>query len=645
MYPYIQNFLKHAFVILLLAMSNVVLQGQDYYFFDQKDRHNIIRSANTERGKQILDSLDNIVKYRLSFPMDVPTLEGGHTHDYFCPIHNCRFDFDWNKPNAHHCKECGKDWSNIAKYNWAWVGMGHYDNQRFLKVCTYLYLATKNTKYAQFIKGLLLDYSSKYPTYISHNTKRIPLGRNSGKMFAQSLDEAVFVSDAAIAYSIAKDIMTADEQRQIEKGYLMNCAELLCNSKGGGNWQVWHNSGLIAIGVAMENDSLIDIALNDPRHGYHAMNKQNILDDGWWNEGSPTYHFYPLQAMLLSAEAARCRGINLYDDKLYRMFASPAQAAYPDLMLPSHNDGWYGQTLLGCADMYELAYLRFGKEDLLNTLKRIYAVIPRNSIESLMNDEEIVPDKKEHVRQSVNFPHIGFTALFSGNNSVYLKYGRHGGSHGHPDKLSIVIHDGQEEIVSDLGTTAYGVPDYKGWYKKTISHSTLSVDGEDQKSTTGKLVNFKADKNGGIAEAVSDKAYEGVIMHRKIDLKGNILKDTFKATSETEHLYDYVLILTKPPIFSIKGSPILLDNSAAYKKIVNAQVWNGKGMVSFQVGRHTVKLSLAGNKNFEIITGDAPGIPPTKYISETSDNKRIYPLIIRIKDKNLEIKTIWDLKN
>ena len=128
-------------------------------------------------------------------------------------------------------------------------------------------------------------------------------GLNSGKLFGQSLDESVWASDAARAYSVAKGIMSSDEVKKIETGYLRPCAELLLKRRGGGNWQVWHNSGLIALGVALEDDRIIDIALNDEQCGYYALMERHVHDDGWWNEGSPTYHYYPLRAMLLSAEA------------------------------------------------------------------------------------------------------------------------------------------------------------------------------------------------------------------------------------------------------------------------------------------------------------------------------------------------------
>lgn len=67
---------------------------------------------------------------------------------------------------------------------------------------------------------------------------------------------------------------------------------------------------------------------------------------------------------------------------------------------------------------------------------------------------------------SVHFKETGYTVLRSGTKTVVMKYGPHGGGHGHPDKLSISIHDGEKEIVSDMGTCAYGVPAFTKWYRK-----------------------------------------------------------------------------------------------------------------------------------------------------------------------------------
>lgn len=80
--------------------------------------------------------------------------------------------------------------------------------------------------------------------------------------------------------------------------------------------------------------------------------------------------------------------------------------------------------------------------------------------------------------------------LRSDTRTVVLKFGGEGIGHGHPDKLSIAIHDGKRELISDFGTSGYGVPDYLKWYKRSLSHNTVTVDAKDQKEVQEKLLNL-----------------------------------------------------------------------------------------------------------------------------------------------------------
>ena len=100
---------------------------------------------------------------------------------------------------------------------------------------------------------MLLDLSRKYPAYENSDRERKYNPGTSGKLFSQSLDEADFGAiDAARAYLVASKAMTSEEQRQIENGFLRPCAELLMASRDKGNWQVWHNGGIMALGVALK---------------------------------------------------------------------------------------------------------------------------------------------------------------------------------------------------------------------------------------------------------------------------------------------------------------------------------------------------------------------------------------------------------
>lgn len=640
------NFSFTAFLLCVVSFSTLSQSGNDYYFFSQDDISNIKKSSQTDWGKEIVKTLKESVDERLKHDLEVPLLEGGHLHDYFCPVHNIQYTFNWDKPTAQYCSLCKKEWKNYVKYNWAWVNIVHDKNLGFFQACMYLYLITDDAKYAEYIRDMLLDYSKKYPTYMEHNTARNVDPKHGGKMFGQSLDESVWASYASKAYSVAKKVMATDEIKAIEKGYLQNCANMLLKRRVAGNWQVWHNSGIMALGVALQNDSLIQVALNDPQCGYHKLLSTDVYNDGWWNEGSPIYHYYPLRAILLSADAVRCRNINLYDKKLYNMLASPALGVYSDLYFPAHNDGWYGESLTAQVNLYEIAYARYQDPFFLSLLAQCYQKTKRNSTDALLNNINMDTTPDKGFFKSLCFENSGIGILRSGDKSVVLKYGPHGGGHGHPDKLSISIHNGKEELVTDLGTSAYGVPDYMQWYRKTLAHSTVTVDAKDQEKTTGALINFSPTKNGGSIEAKATEAYPGVEMSRKLSLQNNTLKDNFKCTSSDVHVYDYVLILTKKPQFTSSGETAVLTDSEVYKRIKNIEKRTAKGSVTCKIDGADLKIQSLNKDEFEIFVGEATGIPPKNPALTNAEDaiKPCYPLIIRSKNKILNLQVDWTFK-
>ena len=616
------------FLVQLVDAQNL----NDFYFYSEDDIRNIKLSAKTEWGSSILKNLEDIIKEREKHSLEIPVLEGGHGHDYFCPIHNTQFLFDWDSPKSHYCAVCKKKWSGVDRYDWAWVNFVHGANLDYLKANMYLYLATGKTKYAHKITSMLLDLSKKYPTYKIHDRERKYNPGTSGKLFSQSLDEAVWAIDAARAYLVASETMNSEERRQIKCGFLQPCADLLMSSRDKGNWQVWHNGGIIALGVSLKSDSIIHVALDRPVLGYYDMQKYHVYDDGWWNEGSVVYHFYPLRAILLSAEALRCRHINLYDQKMINMFLSPVQLLYSDLLFPSHNDGWYGTTLHDQVSLYEIVALRTDNSQLKEILAECYKKVKRTSPEALINGMDLESYENKVVLQTHLFPNLGVGVLRSGDKTVVLKAGPSGGLHGHPDKLSISIHDGNTEILPDLGTTAYGVPDCYAWYRKTISHNTVTVDKKNQNATIGKISLFKSDVVGGAIQAEVNDAYVGVNMCRSLDLDSLHLKDHFVCNSDSNHIYDYTLILREPLL--LVGAQC--DSLPEYERISNVRRIRKKGDFSFSLSNGIV-VTLNIPSSYDLFTGVAPGIPP----KGSNSGENVYPLIVRVVGENMDIKTIW----
>ncbi|MDR2472847.1 MAG: heparinase II/III family protein [Tannerella sp.] len=623
-------------IILLLLCSPFVYCDEGWDIVTANDRISIKAAAQTEWGQRIVDSLQNIVAKRRRHPLRVPLLEGGHLHQYFCPVHNVMFKWDWNSPDSHYCNLCRKSYDNEPRYQWAWINLLHRENLKYLTASMYLYIVTEDTLYAGYIRDMALDYAAKYHTYMIHNTGRVANAKQGGRMFAQSLEEGVWAAEACRAFTVAETIMTDDQKEKLRRGYLKPCADLLLNSRVGGNWQVWHNSGLLALGVALRDDSIINTALNDPACGYYTMMKRNVYHDGWWSEGSPVYHFYPLQAMIFSADAMRCRGIDLYDDKLYNMLAAPALAVYDDLSLPAHNDGWYGESLAEQTQLYEFACARFKENTpFKDVLSLCYRQTERLSPEALLNITDIKPAETLNSPPSTLFPELGVAFLRNGKQTVTLKYGPHGGGHGHPDKLSITLHNGRKELVTDLGTSAYGVPDYTQWFRKTLSHSTVTVDAKDQNPTTGRLLNFKPQKNGGIVSATVSDAYPGVEMTRTVMLKNNRLTDEFSAVSDTVHQYDYVLIFNTQPV--IKDATLIdttLNDAPVYKRISGVKQASIRKQLQISFPDGSI-FKITPDGVYQIFIGEAPGVP--NRIGSHNEYQKSFPLIIRMKTNRMKI--------
>lgn len=622
--------------------------GEGFYFFSEEDVAAIRSSAKTPWGRKIIADLGQKVKERRKYPLEVPREEGGHFHDYFCPVHNLQFTFRWDKPLAHYCSACDKEWSGNGRYDWAWIYEVHIQNQEYMYRCMYLYLATGKRQYADYIRTMLLDYAGKYDGWFEHNAGRKATDKHSGKAFAQSLNEACWATKVAMAYRAVKPVLTEEEVKAIETGYLRPAATLLLHRPAEANWQMWHNSGLAALGIALESDSIVDVAINKERYGYHYLIEKHKNSDGWINEGSPHYHYYPLEALLFTANAVRCRGIRLFDADLHDMFVEPIKGTYPDLSFPAHSDGWYGANLLSQSALYEVANARYDDPLLKRVLELTYARKKRLDPEALLSNRQIKSSGERLVQPSYSFSESGFCLLRSGARTVVLKFGGEGIGHGHPDKLSLTIHDGGRELVSDFGTSGYGIPDYLKWYKRSLSHNTVVVDAKDQRRSVGRLLSFEPRPDGGYAEAETVTAYPGVRMLRSLDLRERELKDVYTCTSDSTHLYEYVILFNEKPEMEGTPKPATLTGSEVHERIRHTHTYPYTPGFTCRTADADVRFTVAAGEVTEVVLGEASGIPANPTVKEGPGAGDVavrpcYPLIIRVKGKEMRVEADWTL--
>ncbi len=609
----------------------VVPEDDPYYFFSDEDLESIRKNAAVSWGAEMVASYEKTVRQRLKYSLSVPESEGGYGHYYYCPDCNVELTFAFASPHSHVCPQCGKTYSG-GVYDMAWISEAHNRNLDYLTACMYLYIIKEDKEYAASVAFMLDDYASHWSKWEEHSVFGDP--NTAGRMFAQSLDEAKWLCDAAMAYKTVKTTIPESVRNKLEANLFLPAAAMLKERKQTTNWQTWHNAAIASIGVATGDKELVNYAIEAPTYGFKAILASNLYSDGWWSEGSVSYHFYALQAMLKTAEAVRCMEIDLYGDDLRRMFETPLNSVYSDLSMVTHNDGWTGASLTSYARYYNLAYLRYGRpENFASVLARCWNKAGRKGAENLLNPDDI-PYTGSSSQKSCAFNDMGFAILHKNQWSVVMKYGPHGGSHGHPDKLSITLHDGQKEILPDFGSPAYSVPSFQGWYKNTLSHNTVTVDGKNQAETTGELIDF----NESSIKAKVSGAYNGVEMSRNVSLSATQMTDEFIVTGNTSHTYDYALLLTEMPSFSSQGTTASLGYDGPYSYIEDVRRIDYASGLSMTVGEKTVSFTVDGGTVEGVYVGKSLGYP-----YQNAPTSTCWPVIIRVNGDRTKISAVWRL--
>ncbi|MCX6376881.1 MAG: heparinase II/III family protein, partial [Armatimonadetes bacterium] len=269
---------------------------------------------------------------------------------------------------------------------------------------------------------------------------------------------------------------------KIESHLLRPSVETIKRYRAGkSNWQSWHNAGMMAVALCLKDEKLLDEVLNDPECGYFFQMKNSILSDGAWWEGSWSYQFYSLDALLKTAEMAHRSGINLYGAELKKCLESPLLVTMPNGRTPPVHDAEESGI---SASLYEIAAARYDDAAF----------------------QDVIAD-----------------------------------GHGHRDKLAVNYYTNGQNFAPDLGRGwPYNLPIHREWYKLTLSHNTVTVDEEPQAECEGTIESSKLDGDYQSGTARADTCYEGVRMKRTVVLGKEWLLDVFEVESDAEHTYDWI---------------------------------------------------------------------------------------------------------
>jgi hypothetical protein len=461
----------------------------------------------------------------------------------------------------------------------------HKRNATLILQSGVLYQFTGERAYADFGRDLLLTYAELYPTLVEHPRKK---EQTPGRLFWQSLNEAVWLVTAIQGYDAIYEALTEPERQVIEQRLLRPLADFLSRGQPQ-TFDKVHNHGTWAVaavgmtGYVLDDPHYVEIALygleRDGVGGFMRQLDELFSPDGYYSEG-PYYQRYALMPFVLFAQAIERnepqRGIFEYRDGILpRAIDTTIQLSYNGLFFPI-NDAIKDKGL----DTQELVYgvaIAFG----LTNDERLLSVAEVQGRVAFTGDgyrlaraidegrAKPYPFQSQSLADGPDGSWGALAILRSGNQpghqAVVFKATAQGMGHGHFDRLAWLFYDNGNEILTDYGAarflnveSKYGghyLPENTSWAKQTVAHNTLVVDEAShfggnwrlgQENSTA-LLHFEAGERADVAMARIDTAYDGVRMERALVLlkdspfQNPIVLDVLRVSTKGTHQYDLPL--------------------------------------------------------------------------------------------------------
>ncbi|MCK5843125.1 MAG: heparinase II/III family protein, partial [Victivallales bacterium] len=466
--------------------------------------------------KRIVAKGDALLKKKIDIPKNP---KGGQwTFYYACPKDGSGLRA--LSKTKHKCPKCGKIYTNeriVAAYRTRLYGI--VDSAIYNLALAYA--VTGEDKYAVPVREAFLELVDLYPKLQRHDR----WGRTGfmavvgGKRYCQHLSEAVSIMKLAKAYDLCVNshVFAETDRKRIEDDFLKATVYEISKYEffvgRSNNHQSWFNAAYANVGLAIGDRWLIDRALNGPG-GLLQQLKTSVTDDGIWYEGTVSYHFYALSAIIETLKALKRLGIDLSKNKrLESLWIGPMDLTFPNGKMPAINDG-DPYDIKRKKSVYKFA-LEYFKNPLFANLAGVKNAKPRQLESKVLGD-------------------IGIAVLRrgAGKNAVcaFLDYGRHGDHHGHPDKLQLILYALKRELFLDPGRISYSVKEYNAWCRTTIAHNTVVLNETSQKPARGTLPFFENTKDYTACLAQCNTAYSGVSMKRFLLMTDTFMVDIFQVS-------------------------------------------------------------------------------------------------------------------
>lgn len=625
--------------------------------FTSKTEINKIKE-NIIKYKWYRDSFNNLKEKAdilVNKGFSVPT-KSGYVFYETCSRDNTTLIFDPYKPYDHICPTCKMNYKD-KPYNRAWITQYHAWLSQMSIYVGIVYQILKDETYSLLIKSILLDYVKYYDSYPNNDNELGPT-----KVFQSTYMESVWIMHLACAYDMVKEsnCFSTNEKNSIETNLFKYSAKIIIDyDEGVNNRQAFNNGGILAVGYLINDKKLVDYALYG-KNGFINHMKYSVLEDGFWYEGD-NYHFATLPSMISMAEMCRHNGLDLYNKEfnghtIEMMYSAPLKSLQPDLTFPSRKDSGYASHIAQqwYAGLYELAYSRYRNLEFSTILKTMYAYSENENYQahnaagimdvfkstvSMRHNLDwrgflnAVPDLGEDnlvtYQKSVNMSGTGL-AVLRNNKDTYasLDYGDYGGGHGHPDRLNLNFLTKKRRWLCDIGTCNYYFDQLK-WYRSTIAHNTITVDGQDHLVKDGICSVFETTIDFSLAKSKVYDIAPGVDMERTIILfKEDILFDFFTVESNIKHLYHFSLhsfgTLSFENLQFIQGE--LQYENYNYINELKKSATSNDIIATFKNDNDFLVIKTIGEDNTNVYSGRAYGPP--------NEMSQLFPMMIL--ERNIE---------
>jgi hypothetical protein len=532
-------------LILVLLRAHAHAQSPSLFLTLQDFQE---RSAIAEHEPWAKASLEQLIREANAFPksyekrfglqsVELPPEGGQWLHWYVCPDTGTPLTF--RPPNHNVCPDTGKEFPGYP-YDQVVYQLRNDALRRAALTLALSYRFTNDQRYAREAIEILSAYADHYKSWPLHDNHGKPTA-NGGKAYSQTLDESIWLIDIAWTYDLVRGsgLLYQKQKAHIENDLLRASYETVskAHKEPTDNIQSWINAAIAAVGFTLHDEALIHEAIDGPIGFRYQMH--HFVIQGFWIEGAFGYQFYAMRALVATAQMAMHAGINLWlqEPALLSLFKGPMGVVLPNGDLPSFNDS--NQVDLYDQDyLYEQAYAAVKDPVFLPIMTRY----GRTNREALLFGVADIPKPQPLSLKSEVFADAGYAALRNSRNdlTVIAKFGRHGGAHGHYDKLSFVLYSQGRVMGIDPGTQLYGLPLHQQWDSMTIAHNTVSVDEQRQSAATGKLVDWHTDANSVSVTMDAGPVYKDVSFRRSILLTPNYCVVADRVDSSTSHTVDWI---------------------------------------------------------------------------------------------------------